>query len=855
MSIKTTVQNFSELLANNNVMQVSGPITIDKENPPVINELVLLDNGVLYIKKDCHLTLNKITNNKNAVSLNNYEFIIIGENGNNADEGENGGDAKSGGNVEIKLGEIQGNIRIKAHGGNGGAGFNGINGKDGGDGGNGYQGGNGGSGSDAIPGTNGGDGGSAPKITITYEKIANDSKIYVNDLKIKKTDAFECPISGGKGGKGGTAAMGGKGGKGGKGNDGGDGISGKDGKNSIAGDAGKDGDEDLLKLNKISLAEKLENLRGTYVFNLSNNEEYDYVIQNMGGIEKLNKKAPLLLAAMNENRLKNNNEREKPCFSISKNGNTFYSPGQLSKESNTAENSNLLNDTEYKVMGKSYCINLYDNKTSIKDSITAKKWKYLSLNIRTSNVSSGISIPVLSRNYEIYETNGNVVEFLSDPLETRNFNGTLATKIDIYGLDVDGQYFAAHYAEKEKDGNVSAIEFTVHDIKIDNPHWNGKHKNEIVMLYGRTNECPEYANADYVGGEYYSNTIKKDIKEIATLMPVSGTITLHGDYEPVDLTPVDDVLGFTRSTINYDNKSAEDNCPDIVYQNTVINDKELYQLMIYNNCFKKNIRAVNSEIKFDLSLDRKDGTSKLDWHHNIAGENDNKFRTIMLQAAFTYRVHKRNALPKDFTDIVFCITSVTKKNLEAIKREYYTFLRGSHTIYIPPIYIYWGCFGKNTLIKTEDGTCKTAASICIGDRLETEGGKIVTVNEIYTGVDDKIYRLKLQGGYETLLSGSHPVLDENGKGIPVKMLKANKSMVKTEKNTLALVEYVAPEPYNDTVYNFTFVGESESVFIIADGIYAGDLNAQNAKPESPEETEEEKQRTAQLIKEFHRLRM
>ena len=135
------------------------------------------------------------------------------------------------------------------------------------------------------------------------------------------------------------------------------------------------------------------------------------------------------------------------------------------------------------------------------------------------------------------------------------------------------------------------------------------------------------------------------------------------------------------------------------------------------------------------------------------------------------------------------------------------------------------CIGKSVRLKTCDGKIKEVQSVNIGDMLFAYGNKVVTVSNIFVGHNETIFRLRCDG-CETYISGDHPVLSENGKEIAVNKLKAGDKIM-AENSGIVKVLSVDKEPYDDIVYNFSFDGESESVYIIADGIYVGDINAQN----------------------------
>lgn len=158
------------------------------------------------------------------------------------------------------------------------------------------------------------------------------------------------------------------------------------------------------------------------------------------------------------------------------------------------------------------------------------------------------------------------------------------------------------------------------------------------------------------------------------------------------------------------------------------------------------------------------------------------------------------------------------------------------------------CFGKSVRLKTCDGRIKEVQSVNIGDMLFAYGNKVVTVSNIFTARNETICRLRCDG-CETYISGDHPVLSENGKEIAVKKLKAGDKIM-AENSGIVKVLSVDKEPYDDIVYNFSFDGESESVYIIADGIYVGDINAQNQLQKTKEVNEGMLNQIKEMYKEF-----
>lgn len=159
------------------------------------------------------------------------------------------------------------------------------------------------------------------------------------------------------------------------------------------------------------------------------------------------------------------------------------------------------------------------------------------------------------------------------------------------------------------------------------------------------------------------------------------------------------------------------------------------------------------------------------------------------------------------------------------------------------------CFGKDVRIQLENGGEKRASEINPGDRLKAYGGKTVAVGNVFTGHDEKIYRITLSDSRVTMLSGTHPVLGEGRSPIAANKLKPNDKIMTGDGN-LAEVLTVEEVPYNDVVYNFTFENEDRSVYVIADGIYAGDFLAQNETPRAPSMSDVDRDRYQKILDEL-----
>lgn len=146
-----------------------------------------------------------------------------------------------------------------------------------------------------------------------------------------------------------------------------------------------------------------------------------------------------------------------------------------------------------------------------------------------------------------------------------------------------------------------------------------------------------------------------------------------------------------------------------------------------------------------------------------------------------------------------------------------------------PIYIQWGCVGKDTLILMADHTQKKVTDIQIGDRVLNENKEAVPVKNIYTGQEDTMILLKTQSQKQALVTASHPVSTARGI-LPARCLRAS-DRIKTVDGYEAIVE-LSIQPYHDTVYSLAF--ETENC-IICNGMVLGDFGMQQTAKDPQEE--------------------
>ena len=160
------------------------------------------------------------------------------------------------------------------------------------------------------------------------------------------------------------------------------------------------------------------------------------------------------------------------------------------------------------------------------------------------------------------------------------------------------------------------------------------------------------------------------------------------------------------------------------------------------------------------------------------------------------------------------------------------------------------CFARDTEIKLADGRMIRADEIKIGERLACYSGKSLTVTDILTGEEKKIYHIKTRNGAEIKLTSGHILLRGDNDRVAVSVLSPGDKIM-TENKTLTDIISVEEINYKGMVYNFMFEGEHEGNFLIANGFFAGDFYAQNMQSDNEKKLATEHQA---MLKEFEQLK-
>lgn len=790
----------------------------------------LIEEGCLIISEELTtLTIRKLINHKTYPCLNGFDILVTGEDGKDAapGSGKKGGDGHKGGNIEIRVMDLEGDVHIKASGGNGGNGGTGKDGKDG---------------SDAGNGGDGGDGGDGAVVEFYYDRKKPKSTSY----------AYEYSASGGRGGFGGnggicTAGRGGgfgqKGTKGGRCGDGGNGgAMGKEGKITIHHPDGG------VSVNGIELS--MENTAlpaaGQRILDLRNDRDLRIFIQNYGGETRL-KKYPQIWSAvcrMQETGgvlCSKNAADDAPQYQFETEMSQVMQIGVASKPMADCKND-VSNNTEEEYDFYKFAVpvqSLFSNSLPIVSkeakASAAPQLDLCMVCLNLRDKGSGHSYQQMKLFYE------NDVEHILKEIETEEVpwkeieNRELVMEMNISYFDQNQDLIPlAPLSRSFYFSRKSAVSY-IKSITIKDPHWHtGKTSGTIKFLYGRTpeNNMQLLNDADYwdKNGPYYNS--KKDGK-LRTIIPISGDIVLRdvskGKVTGAKIGSYILANGVSVKTSELHYTLYGDTFTLAKHRSDIPLDK-LGEKLQQNSALTYD--AGTKTAHFDLKLPVERGLSPYDWYSEISGVFlDQSIHKCYLAGRFVLEVeHEKFAGSNRDTYEINIYGSDTLPNEQP---QYYVRDNGT-TVYIPPIEIYWGCFAKDTLIRTADGSSKRADQIKSGDQIPALGGRTLTVTEILTGEDPEIIRIVTKDGKRIRVSGGHAMLvvDEatpSGRRAAASQLQAGDKLMTPDG--VSVISEVLTEPYNDMVYNFVFGGEENHNYIEADGFWSGDFYAQNAKKE------------------------
>ncbi len=564
------------------------------------------------------------------------------------------------------------------------------------------------------------------------------------------------------------------------------------------------------------LKDKLENLKGTYVFDFHRGEDCEYLFEQYGGEEKMRQDYPqsynAFLKASEDIVVRSGQHMEE-------NPEACIFSGKIKRLA--IENPKKAKAGTKGPGGMSRLktgLNCYfvDGTKKVCEEGQAQPWKGISVQAKIREANSPTYL--LRKNFVVEETSYYDKEIYTGVDAVSKFqNKKYHILFEVTGKDPSGKMNKICIGDEVSIGDGET--FNIYNVVIEDPAPKSDvhdKNHEIVMLYGRNDQQELFKYADYREGDYYHNAFSNG--KVHLLMPLKGYMTLNHGIKPNGLYKPEEGELWPRSEATYDYKQQI-----FTYRPDLRNDIDLYNKM--KDCFSHGEYnpSIMTKVNFDLKIPD-EGRSSLDWHDDIEGIQNGEPKTVMLDACFTYSII--NTLGACGEEQIR-IRSITKESMEEIGRKYYDYDRDSNTVYIPPITIYWGCFAKDTLIMMSDGSQKEACQIGRGDRVLGYGDRELTVENVVTGRDKTILSIRTEEDGEIRVSGGHPMMC-GGEMKRAAQIKPG-DWLNLSDGGLAKVEAVEMVGYDDMVYNFTFAGEEEGTYLIANGFYSGDLKMQNKK--------------------------
>lgn len=334
--------------------------------------------------------------------------------------------------------------------------------------------------------------------------------------------------------------------------------------------------------------------------------------------------------------------------------------------------------------------------------------------------------------------------------------------------------------------------------------------NPILVAYARAADHFDY---DYPNNRSYdAGGGKVDVK---TILPIRGSITFAEGFVPKGFSP--------------DNSQL----PKLLYDNIGICTYKCTkdQLKAYFTVSKDNPQVV--EFKLDEN-----------WNQplNAKTYTDDHYATVKLNFSFRIEVEITGVGTLDIPITIYSSDTLPDK------QRYYESVN-STVVCIPPIKMVWGCFAKDTMIEMSDNCQKMISDIAVGDKLLGSEGQELTVIDLVIGEEEEIYNIETMGGKKLRVTRQHPICTADG------VVRANE--IRPGMNLMCVdgsldqVEFNYTTPYNDKVYNLLIEGGDN--LIAANGIWAGDLNYQNAEIDSLNKEEPMSDEHKALTEEFEQL--
>lgn len=170
---------------------------------------------------------------------------------------------------------------------------------------------------------------------------------------------------------------------------------------------------------------------------------------------------------------------------------------------------------------------------------------------------------------------------------------------------------------------------------------------------------------------------------------------------------------------------------------------------------------------------------------------------------------------------------------------------------MPRILFHSGCLAGDTKIHMDDGSEKVISDIRPGERILSLHGIARRVEDVITGMEDRMYCIRVQGsGRYARVTDSHVMHTRRGL-LPARLLKGDDEILTVDGSFRQVEEVFLGE--GERIYNLLLEGGEEGSEMFADGLACGDFRMQNTvvytekKPDMPDGLKEEIRRLAEYL--------
>ena len=165
---------------------------------------------------------------------------------------------------------------------------------------------------------------------------------------------------------------------------------------------------------------------------------------------------------------------------------------------------------------------------------------------------------------------------------------------------------------------------------------------------------------------------------------------------------------------------------------------------------------------------------------------------------------------------------------------------------IPPIRLFWGCIGKDSLIRMADGSSRLIEKLRIGDRIVNDKNEIAVIENVMRGREKEILHIETESGCRIDLCENHPIMTEEGY-VPARELTGRSALILNDGRR-DYIRYAYCKEYGEDVYSLSLSGSGKGY--IANEFVVGTYETENTMRRVVQELPVDEQ----VMREIERLR-